>query len=886
MLQLRVQETWRHIEPTILVGLILRGKVGKRTTARDASQSNREHALEELLGTEHFKLLSQRLLAEVHAAFKNDVDEESLGLDLLERRVSDLQKWKLARGPSKLLRLRMAWLWAWLAELLDREADAAKRYDHFIQQFAKLIASEGGESERALLLLATTNRAVLLLRQGDMTHLGDLVEAALREILPGACLSLVNIINRAWNRGVFLAIADVIADCLAGLPPPMLDLWLPLTVGPSGPPTQKQAAAGEHAAAGERTVADIKKSVLEALNDRRNRLGFVWKLMEIAAHVTDEKVREADGELHLWPTDPRHLVVAPHEGPATTLRSFQRHGPYAEAVSLLFDRDICEILASPSSPDRRTDARLAKLIRWAEAAHRRGDLIGCRRRIAQAKVLLGSAAEADKQALGMALDKLVQQLQNGAPHNRRREYFALLRELEQEIREICAERDLSQTRLRASLLEGRFERLRWLQGELGLATGGFDPLADFRKVIETHCGKLRDSDHRRDFEAAWDGLQRLLPQKISEPVDPEAYEQLQVCRALADDESRTTCDTLYQTLKRHDARHLYGKALERLRRPRAIGDREEIVNWLKESVQFDLGLASHIAPLVGLLYLTPVGAAPGATPEVAEALFTHAEKIIQLLGEGGAAALQGPARQALFAGAVADFRRTCGELVKHGGRRAQWKMSRALGKVFRPVIYSDDVAAIASVEGMLHDWAAVCEDRADPRHPCQELARQVLAAKQLAQARELLTSDSPAQESVERRKETKGLIAAALESGLRSKQQILGATWTCALANPLSGPQPQQARALRQTLHTAAGVLKLRPGETKADWHRRTAQLRLADIQSWIDAAEQAAAEQAADEPPPAPQANDGPDQSPPEFAVADGQALSLVPAPAPNQEP
>jgi hypothetical protein len=60
----------------------------------------------------------------------------------------------------------------------------------------------------------------------------------------------------------------------------------------------------------------------------------------------------------------------------------------------------------------------------------------------------------------------------------------------------------------------------------------------------------------------------------------------------------------------------------------------------------------------------------------------------------------------------------------------------------------------------------------------------------------------------------------------------------------------------------------------------------LADIQSWIDAAEQAAAEQAADEPPPAPQANDGPDQSPPEFAVADGQALSLVPAPAPNQEP
>jgi hypothetical protein len=103
------------------------------------------------------------------------------------------------------------WLSAWLAELLGRDAEAIKRYGEFIDDCTSRYrrdASSDIPTERLdapleqaeLLILARNNRAVLRLRQGRLTWLDDLVEAALRDFLPGACLSLLNLVDMAWNR--------------------------------------------------------------------------------------------------------------------------------------------------------------------------------------------------------------------------------------------------------------------------------------------------------------------------------------------------------------------------------------------------------------------------------------------------------------------------------------------------------------------------------------------------------------------------------------------------------------------------------------------------------------------------------------------------------------
>src|SRR5438105_10613289 len=123
MLYVESESGWTPLSPQALTDSVVGGRLDHATPARDERGTG---MLEEVIDAEAIGTVCQRLLGEVWAVYQGKVP--SLGLGALEVRVTELARWNLAPG-NRPARLRLAWLAAWLAELLDKVVQAVRRYE-------------------------------------------------------------------------------------------------------------------------------------------------------------------------------------------------------------------------------------------------------------------------------------------------------------------------------------------------------------------------------------------------------------------------------------------------------------------------------------------------------------------------------------------------------------------------------------------------------------------------------------------------------------------------------------------------------------------------------------------------------------------------------------
>ena len=328
----------------------------------------------------------------------SQVNGRAMGLEQLEHRVVDLTNWDWGGCPE--LGLRIHWLAAWLAELRNRPHVAIDRYDRFLRsagradilspdrgtEKTRLERIENGGQRDRLELLAINNRAVLLLRQIHRRSdeeinpaIYDLVELAMFDHLPGACLSLLNLMNTSWERsgrgarndtlteidsaislwfnsllhhnqrflkrtrrGRDAAVAKTWIDAMNKRRDPFPiessvpkkenpDLWISEEDDSDGVASeaQPQAVMGNS--------QDSTAQVPFASDNARRR--FCNDLAKIAHKVQGGENANVLEELELWPTQLFRLLKAP-PSPDNVRSLIERHFVYSEAVSLLYPRDI------------------------------------------------------------------------------------------------------------------------------------------------------------------------------------------------------------------------------------------------------------------------------------------------------------------------------------------------------------------------------------------------------------------------------------------------------------------------------------------------------------------------------------------------------------------
>src|SRR5437867_285561 len=169
MLHIRDEDGWKQLDQDAVIEGILSRRLSADTQARDERGSGREEPLEQALPADVASALGVRLLREVRGVYNGDAP--CLSLRELEARVGELARWNLP-ATNRTTRLRLAWLAAWLAELLGRAHQGVRRYELFL-------GLNPVEDTPGLYWLAMNNRAVLLLRQGQLHALPELARAAL-----------------------------------------------------------------------------------------------------------------------------------------------------------------------------------------------------------------------------------------------------------------------------------------------------------------------------------------------------------------------------------------------------------------------------------------------------------------------------------------------------------------------------------------------------------------------------------------------------------------------------------------------------------------------------------------------------------------------------------
>lgn len=469
-------ERFTRLSTLEVVAGILRGEIEKDTLARrcdpdwsslreeveqsptgDANIPSTHQTVEELVDLDECALLSDWLLIEVQRFYTANSGRkpetsgdspapgnlvadlnllgEPLGLHRLCKRIAQLAEWK---WPSSELQFRVMFLRAWLHELVGETSKARDYYEAYLQLVDKNCSQIKHtkdplqqrfelQIEPALTLLALNNFAVLNLRTGGLLHLAAnpksvplkiIVRLTLQRLLPGACLSLMNLVDLAWRHkvatgddAVFEAIGTRLFSealllrkllygeqiftpaakqpatssdpasnppaepkkeskpAIVNKPQPKLaaahNYWVPLitnictikddmkkALGQAAEANTDQKSVATPAPAGQPNEVDSAKILkLEESLDRAWR-AFILIGAKLAHRGTAEVETEIVKELELWPSQTSLLFAAPppkfvalDDWEATAAR----HLRYAEAVSVLYPRDLGAVASNVSA---------------------------------------------------------------------------------------------------------------------------------------------------------------------------------------------------------------------------------------------------------------------------------------------------------------------------------------------------------------------------------------------------------------------------------------------------------------------------------------------------------------------------------------------------------
>ncbi len=193
-------------------------------------------SVSELISAQESALLSDRLLQELHAAYQAaDAhtsggtpsfrgNGKSLGIYGLQKSLIRLTVWS---WPALEIELRVLWLHAWVHELTGDHQRARDGYDDYLKRISELSTKAGIRAdalqnqielntEANLTLLAINNRAVLGLQlsglaKPDPLSLNNIIRIAIQQLVPGACLSVANILDLAWWHHVTTGETHVLA---------------------------------------------------------------------------------------------------------------------------------------------------------------------------------------------------------------------------------------------------------------------------------------------------------------------------------------------------------------------------------------------------------------------------------------------------------------------------------------------------------------------------------------------------------------------------------------------------------------------------------------------------------------------------------------------------
>lgn len=422
----------------ILRGRADRNTPARKSILSQAGERVESGSLNELMDRQYYDTLSDRLLEEVHRIYEPakvhrvldhdgtaastgqastdamprgpDAEAESSldecdsvpdsgtqedrrrrGVNSLSQRVDDLCKWTWKACPG--LGLRLRWLSAWLSELRGRDDEAIERYKGFLDCVDDIESpSDYDDSplplslrEPQLSLLAYNNRSVLILRQSAKQSSEQYTEAmkrivylAIWHMLPGACLSLMNVINMAWCRrdpSLVEHVDQAVADAFNALRDYFnkkeeenieklqnRSAWEELAkMDPFFESTHYWITVFGNEKLPKRPFGRSLDPVTKG-TARRYRFEEYLKQQSlfIKSYEEDRVTRQqvpvdVRKELVLWETGANLLVKGtPERGPHLPIE--ERHQRYAEAATLLYPRDVSDSLEDSDGPGTERDS--------------------------------------------------------------------------------------------------------------------------------------------------------------------------------------------------------------------------------------------------------------------------------------------------------------------------------------------------------------------------------------------------------------------------------------------------------------------------------------------------------------------------------------------------
>ena len=196
MLRIKSNGSWQDVGGASLAELIVEGKVGGSTLTIDSAVNAPPQPLESVLRAPDLELVGWEVLNRVKRLY--DLGPEGADAGWLRERVNVLKAWSWDERQSHVLRERLLWLSAFLADLTG-DIDAAVRL------YGLYLSEE--RDDWHLRVLAANNRGVLLIRDGLAEGIGDLAGAVIRldpvppggnyrpNLLPAGAFNLVNVLN-------------------------------------------------------------------------------------------------------------------------------------------------------------------------------------------------------------------------------------------------------------------------------------------------------------------------------------------------------------------------------------------------------------------------------------------------------------------------------------------------------------------------------------------------------------------------------------------------------------------------------------------------------------------------------------------------------------------
>lgn len=464
-------------------------------------------------------------------------------------------------------------------------------------------------------------------------------------------------------------------------------------------------------------------------------------------------------------------------------------------------------------------------VRAMELLHRAGELEGKERLKAQLDALMG---EISRQAT----------VQNEKPPAHT--FSELLDELERDLDETRQIASHSEAAHRASLMRSRIDELERLQRESHPGIQ-FDLAADMRRELDRHLAKLQEADRRRVHEADLRRLRSLWPRRVTDFANPEAYRMAAVCKSTAPAAERPSWENLRRSFDRHNARHYFNRALEQARNVKSP-NRQAVNEHLERAVGLDPSLAPHAAMLTGLMCIPPTDVQAQRLNELREELLHYSQRIINFTDVGTDVPQR--VRDELLEDAVEGFRRICllliarqgdGETV-HDRSRFLWQMTKHLAKIFRPVLDRGTVQDIDGAIRISHQWRDACDAWFDPRHPYHRLERDLLVARRLREAEDLLMKASETNGFSQAKSDAKKLVTQAIdELGIRSARLLGRAIKLYAISKPLNGSEEIQAVTLGRLMKLVRPQLAKKQDENDLAFQIRLSSLKVQKIDRWID---------------------------------------------------